>query len=110
MNDALTLPFFTQSSSSYPPTPPFPDNYEGTFTNNTDDFYSSGYDIDAHDAETNGIMTGTNGGPSDDRIRSNGTIGAIKRILKHDKLTPLPRPSIVSFPHPSSLRPHQRDL
>lgn len=67
MNDALTLPFFQSTSSSYSHTPPFPDNYDGTFTNNGDDFYGGSYDLDT---ETDGIVAGQS--ISDDRQRSNG--------------------------------------
>lgn len=53
MNESLTLPFFTGGSSSYPPTPPFPDNFDSGFTSSQDDFasYSNGYDLDADGVE-----------------------------------------------------------
>ena len=55
MNDALTLPFFTQGPSSYSPTPPFPDNYDTQFSN-PDDFYSNGYDLDGNDGDAPGLV------------------------------------------------------
>ena len=107
MNDALTLPFFTQGPSSYSPTPPFPDNYDGQFANGQDDFYSGSYDLDTSDGDASGLVL--NGGMSNsdsDGRRSNGA--CLKSCSNRFGSKLIYRPQRLLLPHsPDDITPHR---
>lgn len=80
MNDALTLPFFTAQGSSYPPTPPFGDSYDSTYTNSQDEFYTHGYDLDSHDDPTSGLILNPIPNLDHHQSRSNGQLDLVVEI------------------------------
>jgi len=94
MNESLTLPFFTGGSSSYPPTPPFPDNFDSGFTSSQDDFasYSNGYDLDTDGVDevaATGLVLNGGGahsqlGDSSSRSR-NGAPACVNDATRTDK-------------------------